>query len=71
MADIFWGENTITHPFYQSAKDLSDISVMKVSFKIVLNLNLKTLIYNGQNDFIVPTVGVLAYMNTLEWKYSK
>lgn len=39
MADIFWGENTITHPFYQSAKDLSDISVMKVSFKIVLNLN--------------------------------
>lgn len=34
-------------------------------------MNLKTLIFNGQNDFVVPTVGVQAYMNSLEWRYSK
>jgi carboxypeptidase C (cathepsin A) len=32
---------------------------------------VKTLIYNGQNDFIVNTAGVLNYMNTLEWVNAK
>lgn len=43
-----------------------DYSVsFKRSLELVLNMKLKTLIYNGQNDFVVPTVGVQAYMNTL------
>lgn len=29
------------------------------------------MIYNGQNDFIVNTAGVLNYLNTLEWNYAK
>jgi hypothetical protein len=34
-------------------------------------MGLKTLIYNGQNDFIVNTVGVLTYLNTLKWSQAK
>ena len=34
-------------------------------------MDLKTLIYNGQNDFMVNTVGVLTYMNTLQWNFAK
>jgi len=34
-------------------------------------MGLKTLIYNGQNDFIVNTAGVLTYLNTLKWKNAK
>lgn len=37
----------------------------------VLNLGINTLIYNGQNDFIVNTPGVLAYLNTLDWQASQ
>jgi carboxypeptidase C (cathepsin A) len=37
----------------------------------VLNLGVNTLIYNGQNDFIVNTPGVLAYLNSLDWQASK
>lgn len=29
------------------------------------------MIYNGQNDFIVNTAGVLNYLNTLEWTYAQ
>ena len=35
----------------------------------VLNLGLNVLLYNGQNDFIVNTPGVQAYLNTLEWTH--
>lgn len=28
---------------------------------------LKVLIYNGQNDFVVNTSGVLQYLNSLNW----
>ena len=34
-------------------------------------MDIKTLIYNGQNDFIVNTAGVLTYLNTLKWKNAK
>lgn len=29
------------------------------------------LLYNGQNDFIVNTAGVLTYINTLKWQHIK
>jgi carboxypeptidase C (cathepsin A) len=32
----------------------------------VLN-NVPVLIYNGQNDVVVNTAGVLQYLNTLRW----
>lgn len=31
---------------------------------------VRTLIYNGQNDVIVNTAGVLNYLNNLEWQNS-
>ncbi len=37
----------------------------------LLDLGVKTLIYNGQNDFVINTAGVLTYMNTLQWKNAK
>jgi cathepsin A (carboxypeptidase C) len=43
----------------------------KPQLERVLNMDVKTLIYNGQNDFIVNTAGVLTYMNTLKWKNAK
>lgn len=30
--------------------------------------NVRTLIYNGQNDVIVNTAGVLNYLNNLDWE---
>lgn len=35
----------------------------------ILTSGIRTLIYNGQNDMIVNTVGVLAYLNSLNWQY--
>lgn len=29
--------------------------------------NIKVLIYNGQNDVVVNTAGVLQYLNSLNW----
>lgn len=50
----------------------ADISrSFKPQLERVLNMGLKTLIYNGQNDFIVNTAGVLTYLNTLKWKNAK
>ena len=37
----------------------------------ILNRGLRVMIYNGQNDFIVNTPGVLNYLNALSWTYSK
>ena len=34
----------------------------------VLDKNLRTLIYNGQNDYIVNTPCVLNYLDSLTWK---
>jgi len=47
------------------AEDLS--TSFKPQLQRLLSLGVKTLIYNGQNDFIVNTAGVLTYLNTLEW----
>jgi carboxypeptidase C (cathepsin A) len=33
----------------------------------LLNKNIRVLIYNGQDDFVVNTAGVLAYLNGLNW----
>ncbi len=49
-----------------------DISMsFKRELERVLNYGVKTLIYNGQNDVIINTPGVLAYLNTLEWSGAK
>jgi carboxypeptidase C (cathepsin A) len=37
----------------------------------VIEADVNVLIYNGQNDMIINTPGVLTYLNTLQWKYSK
>lgn len=58
-----------TQMYEDFAADLS--TSFKRSLEAVLNSNIKTLIYNGQNDFIVNTPGVLAYLNTLEWIHAK
>ncbi len=33
----------------------------------LLNKRIRVLIYNGQDDFVVNTAGVLAYLNGLNW----
>lgn len=37
---------------------------------LVVNLlkRIRVLIYNGQNDFVVNTAGVLTYLNGLNWE---
>jgi carboxypeptidase C (cathepsin A) len=55
--------------YYAFCDDLS--KSFKQQLERVLNRGVRTLIYNGQNDFIVNTAGVLNYMNTLEWTNAK
>lgn len=55
--------------YYAFCDDLS--RSFKPQLQRVLNRGIRTLIYNGQNDFIVNTAGVLNYLNTLQWTYSK
>jgi carboxypeptidase C (cathepsin A) len=55
--------------YYDFNVDLA--SSTKSSLERIINLGLKTLIYNGQNDFIVNTPGVLAVLNTLQWPYTQ
>lgn len=44
----------------------SDFSLSyRKSLEFVLSKNIQTLIYNGQNDFIVNTPGVLSYLHAL------
>ena len=54
--------------YYAFNADLA--SSFRSKLEKMLNMNLKVMIYNGQNDFIVPTAGVLNYLNTLEWNYA-
>ncbi len=50
----------------------ADISTsFKRELERLVGLNVRTLIYNGQNDMIVNTAGVLSYLNSLEWQYAK
>lgn len=55
--------------YYAFNADLS--RSFKPQLQRVLDMGINTLIYNGQNDFIVNTAGVLTYMNTLQWKFAK
>ena len=55
--------------YYAFNADLS--RSFKPQLQRILDAEVKTLIYNGQNDFIVNTASVLGYMNTLQWKFAK
>mgnify|MGYP000912451510 FL=1 len=55
--------------YYDFSADLS--TSYRKELERLLNQGVKTLIYNGQNDFIVNTPGVLAYLNALEWTGAK
>ena len=55
--------------YYDFNADLS--SSYKRELQNILNRNLRVMIYNGQNDFIVNTPGVLNYLNTLNWEHAK
>ena len=46
----------------------NDISRSYASDVVFLLRNVKVLIYNGQNDFVVNTAGVLQYVNSLNWE---
>jgi hypothetical protein len=42
---------------------------MSYATDVVIALkNTKVLIYNGQNDVVVNTAGVLQYLNSLNWQ---
>jgi len=47
------------------ASDISRSYVGDVVY--LLKNNIKVLIYNGQDDFVVNTPGVLNYLNSLNW----
>jgi Serine carboxypeptidase len=36
---------------------------------VIILRNVKLLIYNGQEDYVVNTAGVLNYINSLGWEY--
>jgi carboxypeptidase C (cathepsin A) len=46
----------------------ADISRSYAGDVINLLRNMKVLIYNGQDDFVVNTAGVLNYLNSLNWE---
>lgn len=50
---------------YDSFK--ADITKSYASDVIILLRNMQVLIYNGQDDFVVNTAGVLQYLNSLNW----
>lgn len=45
----------------------NDISKSYISDLATVAGSIKTLIYNGQNDVVVNTPGVLQYINNLNW----
>jgi carboxypeptidase C (cathepsin A) len=45
-----------------------DISRSYASDLITCLRNIKVLIYNGQNDVVVNTAGVMQYINSLNWE---
>ena len=55
--------------YYDFNADLS--ASYKRELQVLLNLDIQVLLYNGQNDFIVNTAGVLSYINTLQWQHIK
>ena len=59
--DYIPGNNAIYTAF---ADDVSRSYELEV---IIALRNTKVLIYNGQNDVVVNTPGVLQYLNSLNW----
>ena len=45
----------------------NDISRSYISDLVVCLRNIKVLVYNGQNDVVVNTAGVLQYLNGINW----
>ena len=45
-----------------------DISKSYASDIVILLRKIKVLIYNGQEDYVVNTAGVLNYINSLRWE---
>lgn len=45
-----------------------DVSRSYASDVIICLRNTKVLIYNGQDDVVVNTAGVLQYLNSLNWE---
>ena len=55
------------HEVYKHFK--SDISrSYAAEVRVLLEQNVRVLIYNGQDDFVVNTPGVLNYINGLNWE---
>ena len=46
----------------------SDVSRSYAADVIIALRNIPVLIYNGQNDVVVNTAGVLQYLNSLNWE---
>jgi carboxypeptidase C (cathepsin A) len=46
----------------------ADVSTSYADHVINLLRRMKVLIYNGQDDFVVNTAGVLNYLNSLNWE---
>lgn len=46
-----------------------DISTSYASDMVILMRRIKVLVYNGQEDYVVNTAGVLNYLNSVKWEY--
>jgi cathepsin A (carboxypeptidase C) len=49
------------------SEDLASSYAEDLAF--VLNANVRVLLYNGQNDYIVNTASVLDYLDSLSWRH--
>jgi hypothetical protein len=55
----------VSDPVYESFHP--DVTTTYISDLIILLKRTRVLIYNGQNDFVVNTAGVLQYLNGMNW----
>ncbi len=60
--DFIPGNDAIYTSFAQ------DVSMSYATDVVIALKNTKVLIYNGQNDVVVNTAGVLQYLNSLNWQ---
>ncbi len=60
--DYFPGSDQVYNSFH------NDITKSYASYITIMLRNIKVLIYNGQDDFVVNTAGVLQYLNSLGWE---
>jgi carboxypeptidase C (cathepsin A) len=59
--DYITGNGAIYDSFH------ADISNTYVDDLVIALNNIKVLVYNGQEDYVVNTAGVLNYLNGLKW----